>query len=649
MRLIRAVPKAGVSRVNQTAVFFLASTVLVLAPGPDGRASPPAPAVAESNPPARTSALEAKDADLLLLWRIRRDGEQVGDQEQVKAVEAALQERRKRDGIGRAEDLASAFVLEGYEQLALGHYSEAQDAFLLAVEFDPDMPRAYRGLARVQWAVGDGAGRAVASLAGAVRAAGRNWLYRTVGWIVAGWAVLVGLPVAAGILLTLLFLRVSPLVQHRLREALGRRLPTQTASILATGFPWVPLALPWGMAWAPLVWITLAGPFLSRRETRVAATALVVLAVCGLSFLPAAQWTAASADPRLVQVASAAGGAVGPGHLWTIQKLVKQRPDDPVLQVLLGDQLRGAGDYSEALRAYHRARNLNPGLRQARNNAGALYFSLGQYATAIQEFHAAIEAEPADMTAHYNLYLTQEHRFDFAAAEQTLATAQSIDLPRMTALLSEHDQRQGRLDVLLDAIPLSTALVHGRQAAGLARSGGLGWLGGAYPFILFPALALVLLLRRTKARLPVQCHSCGRIACPECALILDEKNVCGSCLALAARNSSLPRKVRDQKRAAVASYLGRWHRTSRLLSVLLPGAGQVWAGRPATGFLVLSLVACAGTALLLRPQLPEISYTPISSGPTLAAALSLLLLGLGWICGVLLPSLPVTDLPERKA
>jgi Tfp pilus assembly protein PilF len=588
---------------------------------------------------------------LIELWNLRRQQLGRGNVLAADQAEEELRGLRRRNGVRRAQEVAGAFVLEGYEDLALQHFTEARESFHLALEFDPDMPRAYMGLAATEWVSGGGALLTGRAYMDAGRAAARNWLYQVIGVQFATWIGLLGLPVAFAALYLLLFLRTFPLVHHGLTELFSRRLPSNTARTLAFLVPLLPLALPWGVAWTPLLWLALASPHFSRRERGVASAGLLLIAACGILLLPAARFTALSTDPRLIHVAGAARGAIGAERERTLAELLEQSPDDAVLQFLYADQARGLGDYAAAIRAYQRAAELDPTLRPVHNNLGTLYFSLGQYATAVREFRRAMETDPQDLTAHYNLYLTQEQRFDFAAAEATLSTAQSMDMERMTELLSERERRQGRLDVLEDTVPVTVALQHAYEAAGIDGLDAIRseWLGAAWPFVLFPVLTLGLMrLTRRWGSLPTQCPSCGRIACRLCALNLDSETTCASCASLASRSTALPRRAREQKRLEIAAHRRRRNRACGLYAALVPGGGQIWSGRIVSGSLLLVLATCGAAALTLRHALPVITYSPVATGalPVQIAALTVILAA--WLLGLILPRAPLADAGSRR-
>ncbi|MFQ5768577.1 MAG: hypothetical protein ACE5ID_11430 [Acidobacteriota bacterium] len=372
-----------------------------------------------------------------------------------------------------------------------------------------------------------------------------------------------------------------------------------------------------------------------------AMSALLAVAVCGAMAAPLLQSTRRSADPLLSDLAAAAEGAVSPGGEKSLATLAEKAPDDAIMQFFLAGQARGLGHHALALRAYRRAAELDPQLAQASNNLGTLLASLGREASAVQAFHRAIQAAPSDLIAYYNLYLTQQHRFDFEAAEQTLAQAQKIDLPGITALMSQRNERQARLNLIEARLPVQIALDHALKAlnpsspASSLRPMFLSW---SWPLVVLPLGTVFLLLgRRRRPGWPVSCGLCGRITCKHCALDSGRQSRCASCQALAGQQRSLPRMVRKKKKAAIAAYQRRKARTCRALAVLIPGAGQIWAGRAVAGSLLLVTASIAALALILGPSLPEfprIVMEPGLSGPSLGAILLLLCT---WMASWILP------------
>lgn len=599
--------------------------------------------VVESAGTVSRESSEPSPGNLVELWRQRDQHMTSGNMPAAREALEDLQARRRLNGISSSQDLAGAFVLEGYENLELQQHGAAREAFKLAVEFDSEMPKAWLGLARTEWSSGGGVLKALHAVQNAAKSAARSWIYVSMGLIAGYWTITLGLVIAAAFLLTTLFMRNFALIHHEVSESLRRRLPPMTARTAALFLPFLPLALPYGAAWTPLFWLALMVPMLTRRE-RVVSLILVLGAGAAAMMAPwAAANTAISTDSRLIQVASAARGGVGPDRHRLLGELVALNPDDAVLHILHGDQARAQGDAAQAAAAYRTAMELDPGSSHAYNNAGALYFSLGRYATAISHFRQALEADPGNMEAYYNLYLAQERRFDFSAAEKTLMEGRSRDLEAMTALLSRRDTDDERLEVVEARFPVAVALDHAREAMQLAPrttsfSNGISSSASA---LILPLLALGLGAWRLGSRnRPMQCHSCGVIACRQCTLHLEDAGRCSTCITLSGKVTALPRTLRERKRHEVAGYRNRLTRRSRLLAFILPGGGQLWSGRPIIGAALLTVASCGLAALLLRGMLPSPAYRPVAQSPAPLMAAGVTLLLLSWLAGWLLSMAP---------
>ena len=589
-----------------------------------------APDPAASAPAAAEVAHQA----LYDLWDQRRAAVARDDAELRAKIEAAMRDQRRRDGVSRSEDLAGALSSEGAELLALGRPDAARASFQFATDFDPDMPRAWSGLATAEWRSRRPAA-AAAALSEALRAALRNPASRAHGRARLLWALVFGLPVAALVALLVVLLRVLPLIRHDAVERWSPGLGRSGARALAHLLPWLPLLMPRGaLAAAAVCWAALAGPYLSRRE-RIAVGLLAAAALAGALSGPAVvEETRRDLDPERLQLVGAATGVVSPERQRALTEAISRHPEDAVLRLLYADQCRGLGHYQEALAAYRQARELNPRLRQASTNAGALYFSLGQYATASSEFRRAVETDPKHLLAYYNLYLSQERRFDFHAAEQTLAEARGVDAAGMTELLSRRERRQERLDALTDRIPAGLLPAHAEAGRGAAASDPRLTLAVGVGAAALLGLGLFRSPRRTRA---TSCVSCGRVACPRCTPDTPDPERCASCITIGARAASLPRPAREAKQQEIVVWHARRHRIGRCLSIAIPGAVRLWGGQPLGGALLLAGSALGAGAVVAGWLLPPLPLAAGFSGFDIVTGPAAALLVGTWLLGLRLP------------
>ena len=221
-----SVIRAAVTRVLVLAALILAGTAevsLADQTGPDTATSP--------------SQDQLTGGSLVELWMLRNDHLQRGNTLAADELVGELRLQRRVNGVARSEDVAGAFVLEGYEQLELTQFHEARTAFQLAIEFDSEMPGAWIGLARTEWESGAGVGAAAGAYRSGALALLANWHNRTlllVSWM---WSALLGIILASALLLVLLFFKTFRIVHHDMTEILSHWLPSTTASTVAAIVP----------------------------------------------------------------------------------------------------------------------------------------------------------------------------------------------------------------------------------------------------------------------------------------------------------------------------------------------------------------------------------------------------------------------------
>ena len=107
------------------------------------------------------------------------------------------------------------------------------------------------------------------------------------------------------------------------------------------------------------------------------------------------------------------------------QMLQRALTIDPTLaktHFFLGQAARALGDYDTAITHLREAARQYPRDRVVRNQLGRVLFLKRQYAAAITEFKVALDVDPEDLQAHYNLMLCYQGmgQTDLAARERTL-------------------------------------------------------------------------------------------------------------------------------------------------------------------------------------------------------------------------------------
>lgn len=114
------------------------------------------------------------------------------------------------------------------------------------------------------------------------------------------------------------------------------------------------------------------------------------------------------------------------GNVEGAEQMLRQAlaiaPDLAKTHFFLGTALKSGGRYDEAIAHLTRAATQYPRDRVVRNQLGRVLFLQRKYAEAVREFQAALDVDPEDLQAHYNLMLTYQGLGDeeAAAREQRL-------------------------------------------------------------------------------------------------------------------------------------------------------------------------------------------------------------------------------------
>lgn len=160
--------------------------------------------------------------------------------------------------------------------------------------------------------------------------------------------------------------------------------------------------------------------------------------------------------PRSVQFHVGVAAAIAlEGRLADAETLLTRLgarfPDAPLVWLNLGNVLRDARRFDEAIAAYRKALTLDPALTDARNSIGSALHSQLRFAEAEREYRACIAADPDNLLPRYNLASVTMDLGRFAEAEAVSReiVARAPALPEAHRLLGTALGHQGRL---LDAL-----------------------------------------------------------------------------------------------------------------------------------------------------------------------------------------------------
>jgi len=604
------------------------------------------PAEKPRAPEARAiEPVKASWATVLEAWHDRRRALREADEPAARAAAARLLDAKLELAIENLHAFAASEVREAERAVQARLAADAVDHAELAVRLAPDLADAHLALARARLARDPGQpGAALSPLGAALRAAWRepHSVRAFLGDVLA--AGLAALAVACALAVLLLFLRQARLLFHDFGHLPLVRAGTPLQSLFLGA---VLLALPVALGLGP--WAGLAGgalavfAHLSRRERLVVSASLLLLTLLPWGAEAAGRltaWTGSLAE-EVFEIEHGADGGERVARL-------SARPDLPAPALLaVGRFHKRRGRLDEAMRWYERAaeKGRTPELLVATGNVRMLRGDAEGAKAAWLEASDRAEGGTALAAAQYNLSKLYLRASALEQSQQARRRAQQVDGPFLARSGSDDDFRANRW--ILDA-PLEHEQIRELAAATgpahLAREAVRARLAGAIPPGLWPwaplcAVALIWLLLPLGARLKPssRCERCGRPACPRCDA--QSGPLCGQCVNVFQKKGVVDPRDRARKEAQVRrrDQAERW--TARGLALVGGGAGHLWLGEAALGFLVVAGLAFAAFVVVFwRGIIPPPHPSPYLLAGKLAVVLPL---------GVLLYALAVRDAFRR--
>ena len=556
-------------------------------------------------------------------WAFYKKAAAKGDTEGAQNALREIRRLRIERNIRSLETLALARMSEGLEELKSGQPERAEAAFRDALALDPHLPDAHFGLALKESRRGPlGILPAVRhTIAGTMArfptTRGRNYLFN----------LLMPVGLLAVFATTFIFggamiLRYATLLRHDFEESFG---PGKVA--LAVAAATIVLLLPsilfQGYGWLPLWWLAVLFIYMGWVE-RIATIA--VFLVC-IAVGPAVQ----SLDGHLLAQqnplfwASLSSIETGPDAraATDLEAAVQKSPDDRDLLYLLATQHRKSGLYAEAAALYRQVLQANANDLVSLNNLANLEFAAGEYAPAIARYKQGIEQGPpaaVGATLYYNLSLAHLQLFQYQPAQEARSQADRLEsgLVKQYDGLWKYDKgdyavvdlRPSPAEISSKFVGMKDGVLPGaknRALQGPADAGASALPALLNRFAVFPAifLVVVVVLRRWRGSkmFTMRCLKCGAPFCRRCHLGAVAGGLCTQCHHLFVVRDGVSGPARNKKLLEVQKEDERRERVFRLLSLLAPGAGHLYAQKTAPGIVFVLLWSTVLAASLLAGRI----------------------------------------------
>ena len=281
-------------------------------------------------------------------------------------------------------------------------------------------------------------------------------------------------------------------------------------------------------------------------------------------------------------------------QLRAIVSVNERRDNGYALQVLRNkDDFASAFSYALALNRegrYHEAVGIFKTLTERYNdprpyvNLGNSYYGLGDKEAAVGAYEASLTIRPLP-SALYNLSQIYRERLDFPKGDEYFLKAAKLDQESVFGFTSFSGSSPTRF-VVDEIIPTSDFWGYVTESlnAGGAWTTARGSSSTLIAIVMVPLFYTIS--RRLKYRAQ-RCKRCGAVFCSRCSRVIAWHEMCRQCQSSLIRIEELESRERTARLLALYQRQTKRRRTVKMLSYLMPGLGQIYAGRIFPGFLLL--------------------------------------------------------------
>lgn len=253
--------------------------------------------------------------------------------------------------------------------------------------------------------------------------------------------------------------------------------------------------------------------------------------------------------------------------------------------------LKREGHYQESIDIYNRLAERTK-LPEIYINLGNSLYASGNIDGAIECYTKSISIRPL-AAAYYNLSQVYRERLDFKRGEDYFDKAARLDPEglRKYTLISGRNPNRFVVDVRLPDSLIWDQIV--------SESG--GWVRVTLTSIVTViAIISFFIIDRVLKDRAKRCRRCGSLYCNRCSRVFTWKDMCSGCYRSLVRMDQMYSKDRITNLLLVYETGARRRKLARLLSFLIPGAGQIYSGKVIEGFFLCWLFISSFVVLILN-------------------------------------------------
>ncbi|MBM4145005.1 MAG: hypothetical protein FJ240_01845 [Nitrospira sp.] len=264
---------------------------------------------------------------------------------------------------------------------------------------------------------------------------------------------------------------------------------------------------------------------------------------------------------------------------------VLKNKDNPVELFSYALALKREGGYTEAIYIYNKILALKPDSRTY-NNLANCYVGVNDLEKAKELYRKAAELK-ALPSVLYNLSQVYRETLDFDKGEEYFLSAQRLDNDAVSRFRTIAGRNPNRF-VVDEGLPVSALWKYSRGMT--FRSTALGL--STVPIIFMPVLALIMaiffyIMDKRFKQTAYRCKRCGKILCSKCEKHILWGHMCLQCYRSIVKLDELDAKERVARILTVYEYQKKRRDMIKIISFIIPGLGQIYAGSVLYGFLFL--------------------------------------------------------------
>jgi tetratricopeptide (TPR) repeat protein len=503
-----------------------------------------------------------------------------------------LYESRLDRGLSTTEPYSYLLILKAQQEPA-----NAKDLLKMARQYSPDLPAVYFALARERLSTGD-IFQAIESFREGTKAYGRNfwWEFSLAGLFYS--SMLISFALSLALVLTIRLFVDAALVSHDGMEDRRRLVFVLVPVVLAV---FGPIALIAGTFF-------LIGIYFKKENKAVVYTALLFFLFSPTLLNIEGKFSSAP-SPGLRAMVDVNEGKDNKYALWAIKG-----QEDFASRFSHALALKREGSYKEAIEGY---RSLLGGSHRSDPrllvNLGNAYYAVQDRAAAEDSYQKALQYSPLP-SAYYNLSQLHREMLDFGKGDEYFLEAAKLNPEAVSRFTSRSGTGQNRF-VMDEMLPVSAFWEN-------ALGTGNAFLYSFPPLTTLMAVIMIpffyLLNKRTTHRAQ-RCKRCSAVFCSRCSRVIAWGEMCPQCYSSLIRMDEVDSKERITRLLSIYESQTRRRKRAKLLSYILPGAGQIYSGKILLGLLLLwpfsfSLILCVMNQLPVAGILPfsHVWITPLA-------------------------------------